>query len=98
MERISWTEMVTNEEVLQRINEKRNLMDTIEKRRGKMIGHLIRHDRFINNIMEGKIEGKRGRGRPRLSYISQIKNKINVMSYKEVKEAALDRKSWKELH
>lgn len=36
--------------------------------------------------MEGKFEGRQGRGRPR---ISQIKEKVAVMSYKDVKEAAL---------
>lgn len=98
MERISWTEKITNIEVLRRIQEKRILLTTIENRRGKMVGHLIRHDSFIKTIMEGKIEGKRGRGRPRISYMSQIKEKIAVVSYKEVKETALERNRWRELH
>lgn len=98
MERISWTEKVANEEVLQRVKEKRNISNIIENRRGKMIGHLIRHDSFIRNIIEGKIEGKRRRGRPRIEYIDQVKRKIDVVSYKEVKEKAWNRPQWKALH
>ncbi|PZC74919.1 hypothetical protein B5X24_HaOG207024 [Helicoverpa armigera] len=98
MERISWTERVTNEEVLNRVGTKRQLLQNIEYRRGKMIGHLICHDDFIKNIVEGKVEGKRGRGRPRYSYIKQIKEKVKVVTYKEVQELALDRCKWKELH
>ncbi|PZC78062.1 hypothetical protein B5X24_HaOG202597 [Helicoverpa armigera] len=98
MERISWTERISNEEVLSRIGSRRQLLHSIENRRGKMIGHLIRHDDFIKNIVEGKVEGKRGRGRPRYSYMKQIKEKVNVVTYKEVLELALDRRKWKELH
>lgn len=42
------------------------LLETIQNRRGKMVGHLIHiYDSFIKNIMEGKVEGSRGRGRPK---------------------------------
>lgn len=98
MEGISWTEMVSNERVLERVKEKRSIMDTIENRRGSMIGHLIRHDLFIKNIIEGKIEGKRGRGRPRRTFMEQIKEKVHVGSYQEVKELAGTRKDWRLLH
>ena len=95
MEKISWTHKVTNQEVLRRVNKKRVLMEIIQNRRGKMIGHLIRHDNFMGNIIEGKIEGKRGRGRPWINYMSQVKEKVAVESYKEVKEKALERKNGK---
>lgn len=40
------------------------------------VGHLIRYDNFIINIIDGKIEWKRGSGRPRHSYMDQIKDKV----------------------
>lgn len=98
MEKISWTEKKSNEEVLGMVNEKRSLLKVIENRRGKMLGHLIRHDSYIKVIIEGKIEGKRKRGRPRRAYMDQIKEKISVSSYREVKEKAECRTSWQLLH
>lgn len=50
------------------------LIFTTEIRRGKMAGHLIRPDYLISNI----IEGKRGIGTPRHSYIDQMKEKVSV--------------------
>lgn len=59
----------------------RLLISTIEIRKGKMLGHLIRHDYFKSNIIESKIEGKRRRERSRHSYVDQIKEKIAVATY-----------------
>jgi hypothetical protein len=59
MNKISWVERKTNEIVLQEVREKRNIMSHILKRKTKLIGHLIRHNTFINNIFEGKIMGRK---------------------------------------
>lgn len=61
MERISWTDMVTNEKV-DKIG--RVLLNTIQNRRGKMICYLIRHESFIKNINAGKVEERREKRRP----------------------------------
>lgn len=50
-----------NEEILERVKDKRLLISTIEIRRFEMVGHLILHNNFISNIIEEKIEGKRGK-------------------------------------
>jgi hypothetical protein len=65
MNKISWVERKTNEIVLQEVREKRNIMSHILKKKTKLIGHLIRHNTFINNIFKGKVMERRGRGRPR---------------------------------
>jgi hypothetical protein len=39
MERISWIELKTNEEVLKTVGEKRTLIDAIRERRWKMVEH-----------------------------------------------------------
>lgn len=36
-----------------------------------MFGHLIRHDIFLKSIVDGKIKGNRGSGRPHLHPISR---------------------------
>lgn len=70
--RISWTEKKSNEEILQIIEEKRVLLFIIRSRSGKLIGHLMRHNPFITNIMEGRINGRKGRGRPRKTFIGEM--------------------------
>ena len=62
MERISWTEKITSEEVLRRVGEKRSMVETIVRRKKNWIGH----------IMRGKLECKRGRGRKRIGMIDEL--------------------------
>jgi hypothetical protein len=64
------------------------------ERKIKFIGHLIRHNDFIINIFEGKIMGRRPRGRPRTNYFHDIKEKMGCASYQQLKEAAKDRHTW----
>lgn len=46
---------------------------------------FIRHDTFFETIFEEKIEGKRGKGCPRCSYMGLAKEN-GVASYQKVKE------------
>jgi hypothetical protein len=41
MEKISWTDHVRNEEVLRRVNEQRNVLHEIRKRKANWIGHIL---------------------------------------------------------
>jgi hypothetical protein len=45
--------------------------------------------------MEGKIEGKAPRGRPRDKYLGQFKKETGKKSHREVTELAQDRKEWR---
>jgi hypothetical protein len=96
MERISWIERKTNEEVLRTVGEKRTLIDAIRGRRWKMVGHALRHQEELHNIiLEGMIEEKKTAGRPRNSYIGQIKINAKVKTFKELKEKARNRLEWR---
>jgi hypothetical protein len=66
----------SNEEVLKEINEKRTILRVVEMRKVKFIGHLLRHNDFVTNIMEGRVLGKKNRGRPRLSYIKNLMKEL----------------------
>src|SRR6218665_1696538 len=68
LERISWTEHISNEEVLTLVVEERSLISTIRARQRNWMGHLLRGDSLQREIMEGRMEGKRGRRRPRQNY------------------------------
>ena len=63
---------MSNEEVLRRVEEKRSFLKTLKRRRDNLIGHIMRHDGLMKTIVKGLVDGKRGKGRPRMCYIGQI--------------------------
>ena len=58
MEKISWTDNVRNEEVLLRVNEQRNILHEIRKRKANWIGHILRRNCLLKQDIEGKIKGR----------------------------------------
>ena len=58
MEKISWTDHVRNEKVLLRVNEQRNILDDIRKRKVNWIGHICRRNCLLKQVIEGKIKGE----------------------------------------
>ena len=74
MLRISYTEHKTNEEVLGMMKIKRLLIDSIRKRKAKYFGHMVRQNGLQRLLLEGKINGKRGKGRPRIIWATNIKD------------------------
>ena len=67
MEDISCADHVRNEEVLLRVNEQRNILHEIRKRKVNWIGHILRRNFLLKQVIEGKIKGEievtRRRGR-----------------------------------
>ena len=57
MEKISWTDLETNEELLLRVKEQRNILHTIKRRKAVWIGHILRRNCLLKRVIEGKIEG-----------------------------------------
>jgi hypothetical protein len=92
MEGIKWSDKVTNEEVLKRIGIERQLMDTIRNRKRKWIGHVIREEGLLKEIIEGRMEGKRNRGRPRVGMLDNL----IMHTYVEMKRRTEERKkNWR---
>ena len=58
MEKISWTDHVRNEEELLRVNEQRNILHEVRKRKANWIGHILRRNCLLQRVIEEKI--KRG--------------------------------------
>lgn len=94
MTKTSWTEKKTNQQILIEIVERRSLLENIMKRKVKLIGHLIRHNQFIGNIFEGRLLGRRSRGRPRTSYFRDLQNIMRVNTYGQMKTIAMNREEW----
>lgn len=65
------------------MNERKVIWKTIREKRKKWIGHIIRNNEWIITIIERKIYGNAGRGRPRTPFMKQIKEVIGKTNYKE---------------
>ena len=94
-EKISWTDHVRNEDVLLRVNEERNILHKIIKR-ANWIGHILRRNCLLKQVIEGKIKGQievtRRQGRRRKKLLDDLEDR---RGYCELKEEALYRTMWR---
>ena len=85
-----------NEDVLLRVNEQRNILHEIRKRKANWIGHIFRRNCLLKQVIEGKIKGEmevtRRRGRKRRKLLDDLKDR---RGYCHLKEEALDRPMWR---
>ena len=85
-----------NEEVLLRVNEQRNILHEIRKWKANSIGHILRRNCLLKQVIEGKIkeemEVTRRRGRRRKKLLDDLKDR---RGYSHLKEEALDRTMWR---
>ena len=50
--------------------------------------------RSVKEIFEGKLEGRRGTGRPRLRWIDDVEDDLRKLGVKRWRAEALDREEW----
>jgi len=89
IEKISWSAKVSNFEVLNRVKENRYIINTINQRKRRWLGHVLRHYVLLRDILEGRMTGKRTRGRKRQQLMSNI-----CEGYETAKNRAEDRCLW----
>jgi hypothetical protein len=96
IEKISWTDRVRHEEVLLRVNEQRNILHEISKRKAKWIGYILRRNCFLRQVIEWKIKGgievTGRRERRRRKLLDDLKER---RGYSHLKEEAVDRTMWR---
>src|SRR6218665_3129140 len=85
-EEISWTEHISKEEV-EASRKGKIPVKTIRTRQRKWMGHIMREDLLEREIIEGRMEGKRGRGRPRKKLLDWVMSE----GYSKLKEEAQHR-------
>ena len=90
--RISWMDHITNDEVLRRVDEKRSLMQTVRMRQMNWIGHVLRGNCLLRTVLEGRLQRKHRRGRPRKKMLDWMLKEDNAArSYSRLKREAQDR-------
>ena len=96
MEKISWTDHVRNEEVLLRVNEQRNILHEIRKRKANWIGHILSRNCLLKQVIEGKIKGEmKVARRPERRRKKLLDDRKDRRGYSNLKDEALDRTMWK---
>ena len=55
MEKIKWSERVTNEQAIERIAEKRAHKNNFLRRRVNWIGHILRRNCLLHDTIEGQV-------------------------------------------
>ena len=85
----------TNEE-LRTKHKSQDIVTVIKIRRLEWLGHVIRMNetRGVKRICEGKLEGRRDRGRPRLRWIHDVEDDLRKLGVKRWRTKALDREEW----
>jgi hypothetical protein len=86
---------VRNEEVLLRVKKQRNILNEISKRKANWIGHILRINCFLSQVIEGKTKGRMEvtgrRGRRRRNLPDDLKER---RGYSHMKNESLDRTMW----
>ena len=78
------------------VNEQRNILQEIRKQKANWIGHILRRNCLLRQVIEGKIKGEmevaRRRGRRHKKLLDDLKDR---RGYSHLKEEALDRTMWR---
>jgi hypothetical protein len=73
----------TNAELITKYKSQ-DIITVIKIRRLEWLGHVIRIDETgcVKKVFEGKLEGRRGRGRPRLRWINDVEGDLRKFGVK----------------
>jgi len=78
------------------VNEQKNILHKIRKQKANWIGHILRRNCILKQVIEGKIQGEievtRRRGRRRKKLLIDLKDR---RGYFHLKEKALDPSVWR---
>jgi len=98
MLKISWMERKINSSILAVLNVETRLAVVCKQRILRFFGHIIKRDgsSLEKLIIEGKIEGKRSRGRTPMRWIDQIKT-VTGYPLEEAIRSGENRELWKEI-
>ena len=73
MMKISLMKRKSNEEILGLVGEERFMLEVLAKKKKAWIGcHVLREDMLLETVIEGRMYGKRPRGRPIMGMMDDI--------------------------
>ena len=94
---VSWKDKKTNVWVLEKIGTDLTIRRGIMERKLNYFGHIVRRSEGVEKqILQGAVEGKRGRGRPPISWTDDIK-KVSGQGMKGATQMPGERVAWRAL-
>ena len=92
--RVPWTARGSNQSMLKEINPESSLEGLMLKLSLQYFGHLMgRTDSLEKTLGQGKIKGRRQRGRQKMKLLGGITDLMN-MSLSKLRELVMDRETW----
>ena len=93
---VTYKDRKTNASVLSDLNTKRELFGIVVKRKMSYFGHMSRKKNLnlTKTVVQGKPEGRRGKGRPRTAYMDNIKQWTGLSAQRAF-QAAQNRDDWR---
>jgi len=90
VEKISWTDLVENEEVLHKVKGERNILHKIRRRMASWIGHILRRYCLLKHFIEGNIRKNKLKVRRRRRHKQLLNDLKERIGHCKLKDKVLD--------